>query len=182
MTTTDQAAVAISDEEVRKLLPALSEAERATEATAERFVPPRPGILEEASARRHQLVFGRRGVGKSTLLHRVAAGGRESGRAVIFIDVETLRRRPYPDVLIELLKELFDHLDERLREEGWLEQWRRRRLLRRLRELADAMRLLLQEPQAAEHAVRSLRSRSHAVSRRSSIGGGVRLRLRRRRP
>jgi hypothetical protein len=119
MTTTDEAAVAISDEEVRKLLPALSEAERATEATAERFVPPRPGILEEASARRHQLVFGRRGVGKSTLLHRVAAGGRESGRAVIFIDDETLRRRPYPDVLIEPLKELFDHLDERLREDGW---------------------------------------------------------------
>lgn len=38
---------AITDEEVTQLLPALAEAERATEATAARFVPPRPGILEE---------------------------------------------------------------------------------------------------------------------------------------
>jgi len=36
--------------------------------TAERFVPPRIGILEETASRRHQFVLGRRGVGKSTLL------------------------------------------------------------------------------------------------------------------
>jgi hypothetical protein len=54
---------AISDEDVIRLLPELAEAERATEETATRFVPPRPGILEEVSARRHQLVYGRRGVG-----------------------------------------------------------------------------------------------------------------------
>jgi hypothetical protein len=101
---------ALSDEDVARLLPALAEAERATDETATRFVSPRPGILEEASARRHQLVYGRRGVGKSTLLHRVAAGGSDSGREVIFIDIETLRRRPYPDVLIELLKNLLEDL------------------------------------------------------------------------
>jgi predicted AAA+ superfamily ATPase len=98
----------ISDEDVAHLLPALAEAERATEETAARFVPPRPGILEEVSPRRHQFVYGRRGVGKSTLLHRVAAGGAENALAVIFVDIETLRGRPYPDVLIELLKDLLD--------------------------------------------------------------------------
>src|SRR4051812_46580941 len=87
-----------SDEQVVRLLPLLAEAARATAATATRFVSPRPGILEEASARRHQLVYGRRGVGKSTLLRRVAADGSSTDREVIFIDVETLRRRPYPDV------------------------------------------------------------------------------------
>ena len=72
---------AISDDDVARLLPALAEAERATEETAARFVPPRPGMFEEVSARRHQLVYGRRGVGKSTLLLRVAAGGPENGRS-----------------------------------------------------------------------------------------------------
>jgi putative ribosome biogenesis GTPase RsgA len=92
-----------SDEQVAALLALLAEAARAGPETVGRFVSPRPGILEEASARRHQLVHGRRGVGKSTLLHKVAAGGKEANREVIFIDVETLRGRPYPDVLIVLL-------------------------------------------------------------------------------
>ena len=104
---------AISDAQVARLLPALAEAERASEETLARFVEPRPGILEEVSARRHQLVYGRRGVGKSTLLLRVEAGSPD--RAVIFVDIETLRGRPYPDVLIELLKQLLDHLEDRLR-------------------------------------------------------------------
>jgi Cdc6-like AAA superfamily ATPase len=166
---------AITDEEVTQLLPALAEAERATEATAARFVPPRPGILEEVSARRHQLVYGRRGVGKSTLLHRVAAGGAENGRAVIFVDIETLRGRPYPDVLIELLKELLDHLEERLRADGRFVSWKRRKLRRRVRELSEAMSQLLQEPQLAEHTVSTLRSRARQAKTGWSLGAGLRL-------
>jgi hypothetical protein len=157
---------AISDDDVKRLLPALAEAERATDETATRFVAPRPGILEEVSARRHQFVFGRRGVGKSTLLRRVAAGGLESDRAVIFVDIETLRGRPYPDVLIELLTELLDDLEGRLRADGRFRSWRRRRLRRRVRELSGVMGQLLNEPQRAEHTVNVLRSQA----RRSSTG------------
>jgi hypothetical protein len=168
-----------SDDDVARLLPALAEAERANDETPTRFVPPRPGILEEASARRHQLVYGRRGVGKSTLLRRVAAGGSDSGREVIFIDIETLRRRPYPDVLIELLKNLLDDLAVRLRRGGWLRRLKRRGLLRRVTQLADAMSLLLQEPQSAEHTVKVLRSKSRQAEKRWSVGGSGRLALRR---
>jgi hypothetical protein len=167
-----------SDEAVARLLPALAEAERANEETPARFVPPRPGILEEASARRHQLVYGRRGVGKSTLLRRVAADGSDS-REVIFIDIETLRRRPYPDVLIELLKNLLDDLAARLRRGGWLQRWKRRGLLKRVTRLADAMSLLLQEPQSAEHTVKILRSQSRQAEKRWSLGGQGKVALRR---
>jgi hypothetical protein len=177
VTDETQGSDVLTDEDVARLLPALAEAERATEATAARFVAPRPGILEEASARRHQLVYGRRGVGKSTLLRQVAADGPGSGREVIFIDVETLRRRPYPDVLIELLKELLEDLEERLRNGGWLTVRKRRRLLRRVRDLAEAMSLLLQEPQSAEHTVRTLRSRSRGAQKRWSVGGRGRVAL-----
>lgn len=172
-------ATSISDDDVSRLLPALAEAERASAASAPRFVPPRPGLLEEASARRHQLVFGRRGVGKTTLLHQVAAVGPAGGREVIFIDIETLRRRPYPDVLIELLKELLGHLDERLRAGNRTSRWGRRALLGRVQDLTDAMSLLLQEPQSAEHTVSTLRARSHRKSKWWSFSGRGRLELQR---
>lgn len=176
----DAAAPAISDDDVARLLPALAEAERASAASAPRFVPPQPGILEEASARRHQLVYGRRGVGKTTLLQQVAVGGSDSGREVIFIDIETLRRRPYPDVLLELLKVLLGHLEERLEAGGWKTRWKRRALIGRVRELADAMSQLLQEPQSAEHTVNTLRARSHRNRKWWSVGGKTRLALQRR--
>jgi len=87
----------ITDGQVVQLLPALAEAARADTSSADRFVPPRVGILEETASRRHQFVFGRRGVGKSTLLRKIeseATGGTAGD--VIFVDIETLRGRPSP--------------------------------------------------------------------------------------
>ncbi|HWG56432.1 MAG TPA: hypothetical protein VNT58_07915, partial [Gaiellaceae bacterium] len=165
----------VSDEDVARLLPALAEAERANDDTAARFVAPRPGILEEVSARRHQLVYGRRGVGKSTLLRRVAAGGAANERAVIFVDIETLRGRPYPDVLTELLKQLLDNLKMRLRADGWWTTVARWSLLRRIDDLTDAMSELLQEPQLAQHTVQRLHSQARNSSSSRSRGGRVRL-------
>jgi hypothetical protein len=171
-----------SDEQVARLLATLpeaarTEAERPTDETLARFVSPRPGILEEVSARRHQFVYGRRGVGKSTLLRRVAADSPGTERKVIFIDVETLRRRPYPDVLIELLTHLVDDLEKRLKDTGWLTRLRRRSLLKRVRRLSEAMDRLLQEPQAAEHTVKQLRSQSYQAEKKWSIGGDIRAKL-----
>jgi ABC-type cobalamin/Fe3+-siderophores transport system ATPase subunit len=69
--------------------------------------------LEETAARRHQFVLGRRGVGKSTLLRKIQSQEQIESN-VVFVDIETLRSRPYPDVLIELLIELLTGLGERL--------------------------------------------------------------------
>ena len=38
----------------------------------------------------------------------------DAGGPVVFIDLETLRGVPYPDVLIQLLIDLLDRLDARL--------------------------------------------------------------------
>jgi hypothetical protein len=161
----------ISDEEVVKLLPALAEAARADERTAARFVPPRTGILEETASHRHQFVFGRRGVGKSTLLRKVESLGKAGAGAVIFVDIETLRGRPYPDVLIELLIELLGSFESRLADQaGWLDFNRaRRRTRKQLRALTTTLRRLLNEPQIAERIIKDLQS----SKRSSSIGGGI---------
>jgi hypothetical protein len=171
--TAEQAAP--TDEQVAKLLALLAEAARAGPDAVGRFVSPRPGILEEASARRHQLVHGRRGVGKSTLLRRVAAGGGGADREVIFIDVETLRGRPYPDVLIELLARLLKDLESRLRSDGFIVRLKRRRLLHRVRRVSSLMDRLLKEPQTAEHTVKELRSESRRTGVRLGGGGQIKM-------
>jgi hypothetical protein len=99
-----------------------------------------------------------------------------NNRAVIFVDIETLRGRPYPDVLIELLKQLLDHLEERLLADGRYRSWRRRRLVARVRSLSDAMSQLLAEPQTAEHTIDVLRAQARHSSRGSSLTATARLR------
>lgn len=159
----------ISDDQVVKPVPALVEAARADQRTAERFVPPRTGILEETAARHHQFVFGRRGVGKSTLLRKIESLGPNGHGDVIFVDIETLRGRPYPDVLIELLIELLGSLERRLREKaGRVDLNPSRRYARReLAKLTKTLRRLLDEPQTAERIIKDLQAST------SSLGAGI---------
>jgi hypothetical protein len=160
----------ITDEQVAQLLPALHEAARADRATAARFVPPRTGILEETAAKRHQFVFGRRGVGKSTLLRKIEALAPDGEHGdVIFVDVETLGGRPYPDVLIELLIELLMSVTARVRGTGfeWLSIGRVR-TARKLKRLTETLRQLLNEPQQASRVVKQMQSSS---SRRGATVG-----------
>lgn len=167
----------ISDDQLPGLLKALAEAARADSDTATRFVPPRVGILEETAARRHQFVLGRRGVGKSTLLRKIESLGHESESAVVFVDVETLRGRPYPDVLIEMLIELLAGLNDRLRPDHWYrmdQRLSRFQVRRRLKKLTTVLRRLLDQPQVAQRTVRELQSRASGVS------AGVGFKLRRR--
>jgi hypothetical protein len=153
----------LTDEQVVTLFPALEEAGRADRRTAQRFVQPRTGILEETAARRHQFVFGRRGVGKSTLLRKIES---EQSAAVIFVDIETLRGRPYPDVLIELLIDLLTKLEARLKPPLghlylFLSRWH---AIQGVRGLTTSLRRLLEEPQVAKRTVQALRSRKLGAS------------------
>jgi len=162
----------ISDEQLPKLLAALAEAARADPRTADRFVEPRVGILDETAARRHQFVLGRRGVGKSTLLRKIESL-QETESSVVFVDIETLRSRPYPDVLIELLIVLLTGLNERLRPDKWyrLNQHAVRfALRRRLKHLTALLRRLLAQPQIAQRTVSELESRSTGGSVGARLG------------
>jgi hypothetical protein len=166
----------ISDEKLPKLLAALAEAARADQRTAERFVPPRVGILEETAARRHQFVLGRRGVGKSTLLRKIESQEQAESN-VIFVDIETLRSRPYPDVLIELLIELLTGLTERLKPDGWYrldQRMARAGAHRKLNRLTIMLRSLLAQPQVAQRTVRELQSQGTDAS--AGLFGGIRYR------
>jgi hypothetical protein len=167
----------ITDEQLPKLLAALAEAARADRRTAARFVPPRVGILEETATRRHQFVLGRRGVGKSTLLRKIESREEEAQSAVVFVDIETLRARPYPDVLIEMLIELLTGLRDRVKPDDWFrldQRVARARVRRRLGKLTATLRRLLAQPQVAQRTVRELQSRATGMSVRGRLGARYR--------
>jgi hypothetical protein len=153
---------------------ALSEAARTDESNAgqtiARFVELRPGIDETLRARRHHLIAGRRGTGKSTLLHYVRQRLRDEGSPVAVIDMEKYKGRPFPDVLIEILIALLDEVRPSVRPRSMLRDFRLRRQFNHSRQELSA---LLNDPQSVVKKVRrGQKSRSHsdAKGRISSIG------------
>lgn len=143
----------LSDSQVAKILEILAERTRASERLAATFQPPHVGIVEEATARQHQLIVGRRGVGKSMLLLNVVARARGNDQLAIYLDLENLRGIPYPDVLIRLFAQLAEELSRQLRtERGWARTLLPRRKLAHLhKELTE----LLEAPQQMTTSVRT---------------------------
>jgi len=156
---------------------ALDEAARAQQQTVDRFVPPRPGLLEQVGSRRHQFVLGRRGVGKSTLLRAVEARALNNGAAVAFVDLETLRGITYPDVLVHLLVAILAALRSRVKDvSSWKRPTQKVRLIvvrGRLRTLERNLAKLLAEPQVVRKTVTKLKQTSAGAS--GDIGGGIQL-------
>jgi hypothetical protein len=95
-------------DEVTKLLTLVEEAARSTEEGVKHFVEPAPGTLRRAASKRHHIVFGRRGSGKSSLL-RKAASDLTIGRCPIaYVNLEAFKGHSYPDVLLSVLISTFE--------------------------------------------------------------------------
>jgi hypothetical protein len=58
---------------VDRLMTLVEEATRATKGPPKRFIEPARGTLDRAKSRRHHIVFGRRGSGKTSLLRKAAS-------------------------------------------------------------------------------------------------------------
>ena len=90
---------------VDKLLTQIEEATRATKDSPRRFIEPARGTLDRAKARRHHIVFGRQGSGKTSLLRKAGADLTLGRVPTAFIDLEAFKGHTYPDVLISILLE-----------------------------------------------------------------------------
>lgn len=93
----------LNSPEVDQLLVLSEEVMRATPEGARRFIEPAPGVLSRAKAKQHNIIFGRRGSGKSSLLRKTAADLTVDRRPIAFVDMETFKGHSYPDVLISVL-------------------------------------------------------------------------------
>ncbi len=94
---------------------AVEEAARAANTAKPRFVEPAQGTLARAKSRRHHIVFGRRGSGKTSLLAKAASELTIDRRPIAFVNLETFKGHSYPDVLLSVLLEAFTEFKK------WLE-------------------------------------------------------------
>jgi hypothetical protein len=151
---------------------ALAEAARTDESNADqtiaRFVELRPGIQDTLAARRHHLIAGRRGTGKSTLLHLVRRDLRNAGAPVAVIDMENFKGRPFPDVLIEILIALLDEVRPGIRLRSALGDYR---LARQFRVTRRELAVLLKDPQSLMTRV----ERGTAASRGATVRAAARV-------
>jgi hypothetical protein len=163
-------AIGVKYDELGPLRRALAEAARTDESNAEqtilRFVELRPGIKDTLCARRHHLLAGRRGTGKSTLLHVARQELREEGAPVAVIDMERFKGRPFPDVLIEILVALLDEIKPKVRLRSATADLR---LRRRFKATRSELAVLLSDPQSLTNRL----ERGENASRNTSIGGSI---------
>jgi len=93
----------------------VEEAARSTEKGVKRFIEPAHGTLRRAVSKRHHLVFGRRGSGKSSLLRKAAADLTIDRRPIAYIDMEAFKAHSYPDVLLSVLIKTFTEFEHWLK-------------------------------------------------------------------
>jgi hypothetical protein len=97
--------------------------------------------ITRLSGKQHQVIFGRRGSGKSCLLVHFAAECKKSRTDhAIYIGIDEIKRLPFPDILTRLLLSLFEQLLERKR--SWWQFWKKKSpvetAINELRQLLDA--------------------------------------------
>jgi len=72
--------------------------------------------VRDAIARQNHVIFGRRGCGKTLLLHETTKRVPDSVR-VVYVNCEDYKQHSFPNVLIEILDRLFAELERNL--PGW---------------------------------------------------------------
>ena len=95
----------LNTEQIDRLVTLVEEATRAAEGPPKRFIEPARGTLDRAKSRRHHIVFGRRGSGKTSLLRKAASDLTLKRTPTAFIDLEAFKGHAYPDVLLSILIE-----------------------------------------------------------------------------
>lgn len=108
----------LSSAAVDKLVTLVEEATRATADSSHRFIEPARGTLDRAKSRRHHLVFGRRGSGKTSLLRKAGADLTLRRVPIAFVDLEAFKGHTYPDVLLSILIETLTAFDRWLESAG----------------------------------------------------------------
>src|SRR3984885_6810099 len=88
---------------VKNLARIVEESTRSTRESVRFFIEPAPGTLARAKNKRHHIVFGRRGSGKSSLLAKVTEDLTIDRSPTAYVDLEEFKGHSYPDVLLSVL-------------------------------------------------------------------------------
>jgi hypothetical protein len=102
----------LNDPKVEKLITLVEESTRSSKEGVKRFIEPAQGTLSRAVSKRHHIIFGRRGSGKSSLLRKAAADLTVDRRPIAYVDLEIFKGHTYPDVLISILVSTLKEFEE----------------------------------------------------------------------
>ena len=121
--------------------------------------------VSDAVARQNHVIFGRRGCGKTLLLHFSAKKVRSDIR-VVYVNCEDYKQHSFPDVLIEILDQLFGELESNL--SGWFGKKKRSREL--IQEIRSELAKLKRNPDERNLKVRDQRPRRTAQCISCTLG------------
>jgi hypothetical protein len=93
----------LESEQLQKLARIVEESTRSTREGVKFFIEPASGTLARAKNKRHHIIFGRRGSGKSSLLAKVTEDLTISRTPIAYVDLEEFKGHSYPDVLLSVL-------------------------------------------------------------------------------
>jgi len=108
--------------------------------------------LADIVARQNHVVFGRRGCGKTLLLQ---AASKKLGPAtrIVYINCEDYKRHSFPNVLLEILDQVFGELEKNLT--GWFGKKRRSRQL--ITEIRSQLKTLKEAPDEQSTKIKETR-------------------------
>jgi hypothetical protein len=93
----------LEGDKVQKLARTVEESTRSTREGVRFFIEPAPGTLARAQYKRHHIVFGRRGSGKSSLLAKITEDLTIDRSPISYVNLEDFKGHSYPDVLLSVL-------------------------------------------------------------------------------
>lgn len=97
----------LESREVAELAQLVEESTRSNREGVKYFLEPGHGVLARAKSKRHHMIFGRRGSGKSSLLRKTESDLSANRIPVVVVDLEGFKGHSYPDVLLSVLIKTF---------------------------------------------------------------------------
>src|SRR3954453_11240285 len=82
---------ALESTKVQTLAKIVEESTRSTKEGVKYFIEPAPGTLARAKNKRHHIIFGRRGSGKSSLLAKVTTDLTVNRSPIAYVDLEEFK-------------------------------------------------------------------------------------------
>jgi hypothetical protein len=122
-------------------------------------------VLADVTARQNHVVFGRRGCGKTLLLH-YSGKHLDQGLRAVYLNCEDFKRHSFPNVLIEILDALFGELEKHL--SGWFGRKKRSRDL--ITNIRAHLARLKDSDEVVDAAVKTVSSVEGSGELRATVG------------
>jgi hypothetical protein len=126
-------------------------------------------VLVDVSARQNHAIFGRRGCGKTLLLHYSSAHSLPKEIKTIYLNCEDFKKHSFPNVLIEILDALFEELERNL--VGWFGRKKKSREL--IKEIRNNLRTLREHEDERTKEIRETETTSSGSSLETAIDATV---------